>query len=155
MNMLSRINPSRDDLFFPLEQHFNKFFDEFFNRGSLSHVGKNSGFPKMNAHEENGEFVLTVCASGMTSDDVRVEVTPDNVLVLSGRMSDEYHSPENSKVYLRELRASAFQRTIQLPDHVDGDPTATMKDGMLVLKWKTKQAAEVVPKTKLISINTE
>lgn len=147
--------PLRDDVFFPLEQQFNKFFDEFFNKNSFSNVGKNSGFPKLNAHEKDGELVITVSASGMTTDDLQVEVSPEKVLTIWGRMSDQYHSPEGSKVYLRELRSSAFERHIQLPDHVEGEPTASLKDGMLILKWKLKGKELSKPRNKLIQINTE
>lgn len=147
--------PLRDDVFFPLEQQFNKFFDEFFNKNTFSNVGKNSGFPKLNVHEKDGELVLTVSASGMTTEDLKVEVSPDKVLTIWGRMSEQYHSPEDSKVYLRELRSSAFERHVQLPDHVEGEPTACLKDGMLTLKWKLKGKELSKPRNKLIPIKTE
>jgi len=147
--------PMRDDLLFPLEQHFNKFFDEFFNKESFNSVGKNSSFPKMNAYEKDGELVLTVSVSGMTADDLSVEVSPDNVLKLRGRMSEQYHSPEDSRQYLRELRTSAFERSLQLPGNLVGDPKASIKDGILTLRWKLKGKEPLKPQNKLIAITTE
>ncbi len=146
--------PRREDLFFPIEQQFDKFFDQFFKK-DLHSVGQNSSFPKLNAFEKEGQLVLTVAASGMTADDLRVEVDADNILSLSGRMSEEYHSPEDSTIYLRELRASAFERRIQLPKNIEGDPTASLKDGILTLKWKLKGQDLPKSKTKIISISTE
>lgn len=156
MTILSRhFVPKRDDLLFPLEQHFNKFFDEFFQKDSLANVGKNAGFPKINAYEKEGELHILVSVSGMTSKDIRVEVDPENVLTLTGRMSEEYHSPDNSIVYFKELRASAFERRLQLPKNVLGDPVATLKDGMLLLKWKLQKEKPYDSKSKLIPIVAE
>lgn len=156
MNILSRhFSPKRDDLLFPLEQHFNKFFDEFFQKESLANVGKHSGFPKINAYENEGELHMSVSVSGMTAKDIKVEVDPENVLTLSGRMNEEYHSPDNATIYLKELRASAFERRLQLPKNVIGDPVATLKDGILLLKWKLRDEKSSNSRSKLIPILIE
>jgi HSP20 family molecular chaperone IbpA len=146
--------PRREDLFAPIEQHFHKFFEEFWNPKSLDSLKATVGFPKMNAYEKDGELILTISVSGMTADDIRVEVTPDNYLVLSGRMSEEYQSPEDAVWHIRELRQSAFERRLKLPDSVEGDPRAVLKDGMLTLKWSVKNAKKELPATKRIPIKT-
>jgi HSP20 family molecular chaperone IbpA len=147
--------PNRDDFFFPFEQQFHKFFDEFFNKESLSNVGKNSGFPKLNVHEIDDEMVMTVSVSGMTADDLKVEVSPENVLTIRGRVSKQHQLPEKSKVYILELRSSAFERRLQLPENIEGDPVASLKDGMLTLKWKVKSKDPPKPRNKLISIRSD
>lgn len=154
--MRSSLVPARNDLFYPLEQQFNKFFDEFFGEDSLSSVQKNVGFPKLNAYEKNGELVVYLSVSGMTTDDLAVEVSPTNVLSIRGRMSKEFHTPEHAeKIYFAELRTSAFERKLQLPDHIVGDPSASLKDGMLTLKWATKLKDLPKNKSKSISIKSE
>lgn len=149
------IIPRRDDLLYPIEQHFDKFFDQFFKKDSLSSIGQNASFPKLNAYEKDGELVLAVSASGMTVNDLRVEVDIDNILSISGRMSQDYHSPEDSKILVRELRTSAFERRLQLPSNVEGDPIASLKDGILTLRWKLKGQDPPKSKTKLIPISSE
>ena len=125
----------RDDFFAPFEQTFDSFFDSFFNSSPFSQIKSNSSFPKMNIVEHAGEFAISLSVSGMTSDDVSVEVDDKNVLKINGKMSAEHRSPENATYFLRELRQSSFERQVQLPDYVQGDPVAVMKDGLLKLSW--------------------
>lgn len=131
--------PRRDDFFFPLEQTFNRFFDEFFSNDSLDGVKGTGGYPKMNAYTDGGEMVMHVAVSGVPSENLKVEVTPENVLIVSGRMSSEYQTPKTATTGWRhELRQSVFERQFQLPEYVEGDPTARLKDGILTLRWKIK-----------------
>jgi HSP20 family protein len=139
--MVRNLIPRRDDVFFPIEQAFDSFFSDFFRSDPLTRVKSGSGFPKMDVWERDGKLALTVSASGMTSEDVDVEVTPDNVLIIKGRVSEDYRAPEGATHLLRELRTSAFERRLQLPDYVEGDPRAVMKDGVLSLEWSIMEEA--------------
>src|SRR5574343_139666 len=124
--------PRKDDFFYPLESCFNRFWDEFFQDNPLQSIKGTGTFPRINAYEDNGELVITASVSGMSKDDINVEVTEDNVLVISGRMAKEYRYPDKvAKGYFQEVRSSAFQRSFQLPENVEGSPTAALKDGML------------------------
>lgn len=156
MNLLKNraIAPNRNDFLFPLEREFDKFFDQFFKKESLSSIGQNSSFPKINAYEKDGKLTITVAASGMTAEDISVEIDND-VLLLSGRMSKEYQTPEGATNYLRELRSSYFERSLKLPEYVEGDPAATLKDGILSLTWNVKKEEENISNKKRISIVTE
>lgn len=148
--------PRRDDIFFPLEQHFDKFWEEFFSDNPLNSVKGAGSFPKMNIYEHDGELVVTAAVSGMTANELKVEVSPDNVLSISGRMSEVHRkTPENAVVYIRELRGSTFERRLQLPDVVEGEPSAVLKDGILTLRWKLKKEEDVIPTAKRISIQSE
>lgn len=145
--------PRREDVFFPIEQAFDSFFRDFFQSNPLDRVRGAGGFPKMDAYEQDGQFVVSIATSGMTPDDVQIEVTPENVLVIKGRISEEHRSDESATHYLRELRSSAFERQVRLPDHIEGDPKAVMKDGLLKLTWGTTKIVE--PEVKKIPIETE
>ena len=147
--------PHRNDLFAPIEQHFHKFFEEFWNPKGLDSLKATAGFPKMNAYEKDGELVMTISASGMSADDLRVDVTPDGYLVISGKMSEDYQSPEDAVWYIRELRQSSFERRLKLPESVEGDPRASLKDGILTLAWTLKNAKKELPTTKRIPIKSE
>jgi HSP20 family protein len=132
----SNLTPRRDDLFFPFEQAFDNFFDDFFRSNPLSRVKAAGGYPKMNILEQDGNFQITVALPGMRSEDVQVHVK-DDVLSIRGRVSEEHRTPSDGVCYIRELKESAFERFVQLPEHVVGDPEASMKDGLLKLTWKT------------------
>jgi len=150
--------PRREDFFFPLEQTFNKFFDDFFSSDRLDTVKGVGGYPKMNAYVHDNELVMHVSVPGLGADNVKLEVTQDNTLVITGKMSEEYSTPKDAKLGWRhELRQSAFERHFKLPDYVEGDPEARLKDGILTLRWKTKFAKELAQgsTTKVIPIKTE
>jgi len=148
--------PRRDDLLFPFEQTFDQFFTDFFSTNPVTKVKNSCGYPKMDVVEADGKFTVSVAASGVASDDLDVEVTPDNVLVVKGRMSEEHRSPEDATYHLRELRMSAFERAVQLPDYLEGDPKATMKDGLLTLVWEVPVVQEEeAPQTRKIAIEKE
>jgi HSP20 family protein len=151
-NLISRdIAPNRDNLLFPLETAFDEFFREFFSSNPISRV-KQGGYPKMNASESENELVLTLAVPGMKSEDLELVIDQNNILTVRGKMSVDYQSPEGSKYYIRELRQSAFERSIQLPEYVRGDPKTSMKDGILTLTWETEPK---VPKNNVRKINIE
>jgi HSP20 family molecular chaperone IbpA len=143
-NPMSNLIPRRDDLFFPIEQAFDGFFNDFFSKSSpLSKVKGASGYPKMNAWRNESEFGVTFAVPGMSSDDLDVEIDSNNTLTVRGKMSSEHESPKGSSYYLKELRQSAFERSVVLPDFVDGDPVTSMKDGILTLTWDVQKKPEV------------
>ena len=145
--------PRRNDLLAPFEQVFDDFFNDFFRSDPLSRVKNSAGFPKMDIIEANGHFTVSIAASGMTTDDLDVEVSPENVLTIRGRVGEEHRAPEDATFYLRELRMSYFERSIRLPDHVEGDPRAVMTDGLLTLTWDVPVEQEA--QTRMIHIESE
>lgn len=157
-SLLARLPESRamlkEDVFFPIEQQFNQFFNEFFKGSSLlDGVKATSGYPRMDVSVNSDNLTIKVAVPGMKAEDIQVEVLPDGTLKLSGQMAEEYRSPPDSKVYVSELRKSKFSRHITLPDWVEGEPEASLKDGILVLKWKTKNKPKELPK--LVQVKTE
>lgn len=157
--MVRNLVPRRDDLLFPFEQAFDDFFKDFFKSNPLDRVKGAGSFPKMDIYEQNGQFVVLMAVSGMKPDDIYIEVTPEDVLVIRGRMNDEYRAaPDANKgaigitTYLKELRASAFERQVKLPEHIKGDPKAIMKDGVLKLTWAVEQVVEPEPRKIPISV---
>ncbi len=153
MSRRNLLAPRRDDLFYPIEQVFDEFFSDFFRTDPLGRIKNSGGYPKMDVLEADGKFIVSVAVSGMSRDDLDVEVSPENVLTVRGRISEEHRSPENASFYLRELRRSAFERSISLPDQVQGDPKAVMKDGLLTLTWEV--AKPPTPEVRRIAIEGE
>ena len=74
--------------------------------------------PAVNIKENERGFCVEVAAPGMTRDDFRVDITPDNELVVSVEKRDEKRDDENPDkcTYLRrEFSYSRFQQTLLLP----------------------------------------
>lgn len=167
-NLITRNNralaPRRNDLFAPFEDHFNSFFDNFYK--DLSGVESFGGtFPKMDVFEKDGTFCVKVAATGMSSDDIDVEVQNRKVngedqwiLNISGKMSSEYKTPEDegTTFYMKELRQSSFKRSLVLPwNVVPDDPKASLRDGILTLEWATESPEPVESQVRKIPISSE
>lgn len=132
--------PLRDDLFFPLEATFDKFFQDFFNSKSNLNVAKsNQGYPKANVYEDDNHFKMVFSVPGLKEDNLELEYRNDNTVTIRGKMSNEHSTPNSAKYYLRELRTSTFERILLLPDNVQGEPqSAELSNGLLTLTWSLK-----------------
>ena len=157
-NLVHRLfdNPlaMRDDIFFPIEQHFNQVLTDFFQKGSLDSVKAKAGYPKMDISVENNQFMVRAALPGLEEEDIQVEITPERVLRLTGQMAQEFQSPENARYFAKELRRTHFIREVVLPKEVEGDPKAVLKAGILTLAWGLPKVEEK-PKTRVISITAE
>ncbi len=153
------IAPHRNDLFACLEDEFNSFFDSFFSKSSIEYGNSRPAFPKMDMYEQDGSFYVNLATSGMTKENIDVEVQwtekhgEGDVLHISGKMSEDYRSSDNAKHYVKELRHSSFRRSVVLPVNIEGDPVATMKDGILSLKWNLTNPRPPVENRKRIEIS--
>ena len=139
----------RDEFLFPLEQTFNKLFDDFFhNKNTLLNVTKaNSGYPKMNYYDDGEVVRMVFSVPGVRKEDLDIEYNDDHTLTLHGKMSAEYIASDKAYYYCRELRQSSFSRTVTLPEH-SKPPTANLKDGILTLTFETEPIKEK-PKLKI------
>ena len=130
----------KDDLLFPLEQTFNKFFEDFFNnKSNLNYTKSNQGYPKLNCFVVDNNFNIVFAVPGMVEEDIDLEFNEDNSVTIRGRMSSDHKSKNNAVYYYRELRQSQFERTVKLPSDVKGPPTkACLSSGLLTLTWNLK-----------------
>jgi HSP20 family molecular chaperone IbpA len=86
------------------------------------------------------------------AQDLNVEQPNANTVRISGQVSEEHRVNNESKYYFREIHKSRFSREIVLPNYIEGEPEAALKDGILTLKWKHN--AKKLPKTKKIDVKT-
>ena len=147
---MKAIVPLRDDLFFPLEQTFEKFYRDFFGDKSNINIAKSSsGYPKTNVYIDGEQFKMLFSVPGVSKEELEIEVDGDTVTV-KGKMSSKYCSAKDSEYLVRELRQSFFTRTLSIPNGVVGEPEANLADGILTLTWETERAKE--PPVKRIEI---
>jgi|APSaa5957512535_1039671.scaffolds.fasta_scaffold61898_2 HSP20 family molecular chaperone IbpA len=159
-------NPSlalRQEFFHPFETQFNKLVDDFFKNSRLDSVKYTGGYPKMDVGLESYEgkmgasvvkrFFITMAVPGCTLEDIQVIASQDEgqeTITIMGEMAKEYQAPTSGpshcQFFVKELKRSKFERTVYLPEYVEGDPEASLKDGVLKLAWKTKGEKDKKPK---------
>jgi HSP20 family protein len=142
----------RDDFLFPIESQFNKLFDQFFSPNKIKDSLKNSqGYPKMDVFEDEEKLMVKIALPGIKIEDISVEFNNTNSsspeVTISGKSSMNNEINGKSVYYVKELRQSAFRRTLALPNYVKDEPEATLEDGILTLKWKhPEKPKETEPK---------
>lgn len=142
----------RDSFFAPFEQVFDQLFNEvrapaFFDRA------KSNVLPKMNISESGNDFTITVNVAGVTPEDLKVEVE-DKLLRITGKAHTESEEKE-TYFYIKELTQRQFCREVKLPENIEGDPEASVKNGILTLKWKFPEIKEEPSKVKVIEVKQE
>jgi HSP20 family molecular chaperone IbpA len=149
----------RDDFFFPMQEAFDSFFDDFFGTKSLDTIKGKGGYPKMEAGIEGNYWIVRVAVPGVKEEDLLVQVDESQkqrVLRIQGQMAEEYQSPEGSQLFVRELRKGKFVREVAIPSGLVGEPEALLKDGVLTLRWeKPPEEGEVTSAVRKIPIKKE
>ena len=126
-----------------MEQTFPTFKDEVgvsFNQGA---------YPKVNIYEYDDTIGIVAEIPGLDKKNVSVEVE-EGVLTISG----EKHGfdTRGGKCITRELHQSAFKRSFNLGEHLDGeDVSAKFKDGMLEVLIPKKEPE--TPKVNVVKIS--
>jgi HSP20 family protein len=141
--------PRREDFFGPFETAIDRMVDDFFGNDFLEGL-KGARFPKLNALESDGQWLIQAGVPGVKPDDLDVEIA-EGVLTISGKMVSEEEEKE-ANYFVRELSTKAFRRQIRLPETIEGDPQATLKDGLLTLRWKLKKEVLEEAKSKKIEV---
>ena len=122
---------NRDEFLTP----FDKIFDHLMNEQFPTFkeevgVSFNKGaYPKVNIYEYDDKIGIVAEIPGLDKSNVSVEVEED-VLIISG----DKHGFDDSggKCITRELKQSAFKRSFNLGEYLDGkNVSASFKDGML------------------------
>ena len=142
---------NRDEFLTPFDAIFdqlvNKTFPTFkedvgvsFNKGA---------YPKVNVYEYDDKIGIVAEIPGLDKKNVSVEVEED-VLIISG----DKHGFDDSggKCITRELKQSAFTRSFNLGEYLDGTKvSAKFKDGMLSISIPKKEPEQ--PKKHSIKIS--
>jgi len=116
-----------------MADYFDRFENEFFG-------GMETMFPRlsreglsisMDVHEESDRFIITADIPGMTKEDIKVQVTPDRLLTISGERQSETKDEQESFVR-SERRFGKFYRSFHLPKNADEEKiSATTEHGVL------------------------
>lgn len=128
-------------------------FNEFFGNEWLERPSTTA--PAVNIIENEDDFRVEVAAPGMTKEDFKVDITPDNELVISlEKRSEESEEGSRKGTYLRrEFSYSQFQQSLLLPDNVEREKiTARMENGVMTIEIPKKKIAEEAAASRRIEI---
>lgn len=117
-------------------KHFSDIMDEFFNEAVAN---RSSTFtPNINISETEDHFSIEVEIPGMKKDDINLNVE-NRTLAISGERKQK--SEEDGRRFHRvETHYGAFNRSFQLPEHVDEDSIeATYENGVLSVKMDKRE----------------
>ena len=128
------VNPAhlnRDEFLTPIDKIFDQLIDKSFpNFKEETGVSFNQGaYPKVNVYEYDDKIGIVAEIPGLDKSNVTVDVE-EQVLTISG---DKHgFDSDGGKCITRELKQSAFKRSFNLGEHLDGTSvSAKFKDGML------------------------
>ena len=144
-------NLNRDEFLTP----FDKVFDELMNKTfptfkEETGVSFNQGaYPKVNVYEYDDKIGIVAEIPGLDKSNVSVDVEED-VLIISG---DKHgFDSDGGKCITRELKQSAFTRSFNLGEYLDGkNLSAKFKDGMLSISIPKKEPEQ--PKKHSVKIS--
>ena len=142
---------NRDEFITP----FDKIFDELMTKTFPTFqdevgVSFNQGaYPKVNVYEYDDKIGIVAEIPGLDKKNVTVDVEED-VLIISG---DKHgFDSDGGKCITRELKQSAFKRSFNLGEYLDGkNISAKFKDGMLSISIPKKEPEQ--PKKHSIKIS--
>lgn len=143
----------RDEFFGPFEQTFNELISQFFSDATRSKIVTTGGLPKMDIGIEGEEFVIHAIVAGVDPENIKIEQTPHGTVRISGQAES---LPENGNYPIRETSRKKFIREVTIPETLkDVDPKASIKNGILTLKWPLPKGVTEKAANKVIPIQQE
>ena len=144
-------NLNRDEFLTPFDAIFdqlvNKTFPTFKEETGVSF--NKGAYPKVNVYEYDDKVGIVAEIPGLDKSNVSVDVEED-VLIISG---DKHgFDSDGGKCITRELKQSAFTRSFNLGEYLDGTKvSAKFKDGMLSISIPKKEPEQ--PKKHSVKIS--
>ena len=142
---------NRDEFLTPFDKIFDQLMlKQFPNFQEETGVSFNQGaYPKVNVYEYDDKIGIVAEIPGLDKKNVTVDVEED-VLIISG---DKHgFDSDGGKCITRELKQSAFKRSFNLGEYLDGkNISAKFKDGMLSISIPKKEPEQ--PKKHSIKIS--
>jgi len=118
---------------------FDNFFDDFLSRRWPRLLDWNIpalpeiSLPKVDILDHDNDIEVKAALPGVKKEDLEVSVTNQTITIRSCT-KEEKKEEGKGKYFRREISRGEFQRTLSLPDNVDGDKAkASFKDGILTV----------------------
>jgi len=116
---------------------FDNFFDDFLSRRWPRLLDLNMptlpeiSVPRVDILDHTDDIEVQAALPGVKKEDLEVSVTNQTITIRSST-KEEKKEEAKGKYFRREISRGEFQRTLSLPDNVDGEKAkASFKDGIL------------------------
>ena len=128
------------------------FFNDFFDTDWISRT--NGTAPAINVIEEENGYRLEAAVPGMKKEDFNIQLSEDNMLVISMEHKSTDEEKKEEKKYLRrEFSYSKFEEKLYLPEDVDKEKiTASCTDGVLTIEIPKMSLEQKKKACKMIEI---
>jgi HSP20 family protein len=148
-----RLRPvSRDELFGPLSRQLDRMLNDVFGQDFTDGVKSKANYPPLDAFTtKDGHLVVKTAVAGYAPDQINVQILPEGILEISGT-SKTNGEKTDEQYHIRELTYGSFKRQLRLPENVEGEPVAALKDGVLTLTFKLQLPEEKKPEVRKIPI---
>ena len=148
-----RLRPvSRDEMFGPLNRQLDRMLNEVFGQDFFEGVKNKANFPPLDAYTtKDGKLVVKASVAGYAPEQVSVQILPEGILEISGVTKSDGEKTED-QYHVRELTYGSFKRQLRLPENIEGEPVAELKDGVLTLTFRLELPEEKKPQAKKIPI---
>jgi HSP20 family protein len=139
-------------MFGPLSRQLDRMLNEVFGQDFTDGVKSKANFPPLDAYTtKDGHLVVKTTVAGYPPEEINVQILPEGVLEISGSNKTNGEKIEN-QYHIRELSYGSFKRQLRLPENIEGEPAAELKDGILTLTFKLQLPEEKQPEVKKIPI---
>jgi HSP20 family protein len=117
-----------------LKNEMDTFFDNFFDFNPVS-LSESVFSPKVDITENGQNYQINAELPGLTEKEIKVSLE-NNTLSISAEKSEENSKEEKDMNYIvRERSYGSFQRSIKLPQNIDGNQVkAEFKNGVLSIE---------------------
>src|SRR4051812_34386765 len=122
---------------------FNRALDQPFTSG-WSHDGASVWVPTLDVVEKKDVYQVHAELPGVDLSNIEISFE-QNVLTIRGTKETLFQTQQDGelRVYAAERATGAFERSIRLPEHVDGDAIdAEFKNGLLTVTVPKAKAAQ-------------
>ena len=131
MARIIRWNPLREMV--DMQRQLDRVFDEMntnFTQGDLNQTGNWLAF---DIHENEDNYIVHADLPGIDPDDIEVTLHENTLTVSAENEREELR--EGERHVINERRYGRFQRSVRLPETVDGDKVeANFDNGVLTLE---------------------
>jgi HSP20 family protein len=98
--------------------------------------------PAIELREQRGVYLVSASVAGIDPDDVRVEVTPQDV-VIKAKEEQRTHVQQDGRVHQSEFRAGRIFRSVHFPSAIDtAKVQAEYRNGLLTVKAPIVQGTQ-------------
>ena len=145
----SFMKPTRNELFYPLQQVFDRFFDEAERLLNVDARALTSSFPPHNIIKlDDSRYLVELAVAGFGQGDIDVS-TRDGDVIITGEKSQNA-LPEGHTYRHQGISSRKFMRSWTMGEYVEV-VDAICKDGILTVRLERRVPEAIKPKSIEIS----